>query len=362
MRPTISEIRDAEREGAWQFNWPGADLLNPDVPPGTGFDRTQPQGRRAKVTGLGFNPNTPLTIADLQIGDSGCAKSEFRRVQVYHLLGDINPGRTATRPYSEAIGLATFSSSDQRPRYLHCSLFATGYPRGTGGTPDPPFPEWAIETFKPGIQAGTSFDTPASYPGVPLIPTVKFRVLVSDESGGRYFDVDVMGARSFNFYAFSVTVFVLLKEGGYQVDPTVDASLQEPLGPGVVENAIVGARIVPIFQNQTQNTDHRTVSLDHPGGNSVGRNIPVPPGATRVQLFNTDGGGVPALYTYEFVSGNPFTATDDSNTSVGAIDFIPGLSRTQIYDIPNANQIRVRSGAGATPATQFSAVFEVDSG
>lgn len=356
MRPTIGQIRNADRAGAWKFNWPGADLPNPDASPEV--DRTWPQPRDAKVTALGFDPNTPRSLLDLQVGDAGNGWPSFRRVQVYHLLGEPTPARVAARPYSEAIGLATFKSSDQRPRYLHCSLFATGFPTNAL-VATPPIDADVIEGLAQGIGAGGVFDTPAAYPGVPLIPTVKFRVLVQDESGGRMFDVDVMGARTFNFYAFSVTVFVLLKEGGYQVDPVFPVESQEALGPGIVENAIVGARILPIFQNQTQNTDIRTVTLAHPGG-LEGRNTPIPPGAKRVQIINHDNTTIAGGYRLEFATASPFTVVDASIAGTGAIDLTKGL-RTEILNIPNSNEIRVIGTGALTPASQWSFIYEVDS-
>lgn len=188
--------------------------------------------------------------------------------------------------------------------------------------------------------------------------------MVEDESGGRTYDVDALGTRSMNLFGFAVTVFVLIKEDGYEVDRQqieADPASTTLLGPGLVEQAIVGARIIPIRSNETKNTNNRTVGVDHPGG-ATSRIINIPPGALRVQLFDADPAPVPpAGYSFSFRIANPLAPVDGgAATSVGTIEFEPGESRTIIYDIPNANIIRIDSGAGSPPRI-FNAVFEVTS-
>lgn len=347
-RESISEHRDGHRAEVRQKNIPNCEIPNPSP---ASFDRMRPQAD--KVVALGLAPNYPASFRDLKKGDTGAGSSVFRRTEIYQLLsGSGGAVRVAETPYNRAIGLATMGSTDCRPRYYHVSLFGTGLvlPRVA---PTPPDPISFVETFTAGIPP--SFAPIAASLMVPLVSTTKFRVLIQDESGGRYFDVDVIGTRSFNMYAFSVTVFVLVKDIGFEIDRQVDPV---PLGPGMTEQAIVGSRIIPLRRNDTKNTDTRTIGVDHPGA-GTSFNVPIPPGSRKVQIYSVDGVGPLAVYGFSFRTGS-VVSVDLSNTSVGTISFNPGQSKTSIIDIPNANVIQITSAPGAAAAL-FNFAFEVTS-
>jgi hypothetical protein len=242
--------------------------------------RNQPY--EAKVRSLGLAPNIPKHFWQLLKGDAGAGSSIFRRATLFQQLAA--PGaRTAATMYSKAIQLATMRAKDQRPRYWQVSLLGIGRVIETN-VPIGPVPDDEILRTAPGVAQGEPTVFPVAR-GVPLISTTKFRIMVHDESGQRYFDVDCMGTRSLNLYGWGVTVFALIKEEGYEVDR--QGPEQEQF-VGMLDQAIVGARVLPIRSNFTQNPQNRTVtvSLQPPDQAIV---IPIPPGSKRVQMFCLDG-------------------------------------------------------------------------
>jgi len=178
--------------------------------------------------------------------------------------------------------------------------------------------------------------------------------MVADESGQRFVDVDVLGTRSMNLYGFGVTVFALIKEDGYEIDRQRDDN--PALGPGLLDQSIVGSRIVPIRSNQTQNPCNRTVSIINPAGNFPDTILPIPPGARRVQGY-TDVPGADNVRVY-FAAIDPLDQTSKDGIQ-GTIDFPPTPSaRTDIYDIPNSNAIVIENTVGR-PSRRWTFVFEV---
>ena len=353
-RPTIGQIRAIDRDAVRQFNDNSVYLPNPsaDAP----FDRHNPQTYEQKVYGLGLAPNIPQHFWQLIKGDAGAASSVYRVSELFQRLSDAGE-RSAGTPYSKAIQLATMRSSDQRPRYFHTSLFSVGR---VIWNPDPagitPLPTDQITRFAAGIPAGTTSVSGNTQFGVPQYGTSQFRIMVADESGQRFVDVDVIGTRSMNFYGFGVTVFALIKEDGYEIDRQRDDN--PPLGNGLIDQSVVGARIVPIRRNETKNPNNRTVSIISPAGPAQDTVLPIPPGALRVQGY-VDTPGV--------VSGTVFFAAQDPLDPVskdgiqGVIDFpaAPG-ARTDIYDIPNSNSIVIEN-LGGDPSRVWTFVFEVTS-
>ena len=181
--------------------------------------------------------------------------------------------------------------------------------------------------------------------------------MIHDESGQRFFDVDVIGTRSFSVYAFGVTVFLLVKPPGYEVDEQNPDSLIpiDTAGLGV-EDDIVGARIVPIFTNRTENIQNRTISITI---DSVDRRIiPIPPGARRVQIFSNEPLPEALPWLVQFWTGRGAFA---SRPDLGIIDFQPGQSKTAIIEIPNASAISIGTLINPPPVpTGFTLIFEVE--
>jgi len=352
-RPDIRQIRDMERAEQVALAQPGADIYNPDMPTGEGFDRTQPQGRIAKNEAFGFQVQ-PNRIIDLPPGDAGAGKSMFRRTQVFARL-DAPNNVVAGNPFNRAIGISTHRSSDQRPRFWHVSFFGIGVQR-VANAPVGPLSESDIlsNQLEPIVGA---FPTPRF---VPAVSQLKGRVLIHDESGGRYFDVDVLGHRSFDVYAWAVTTFILVPEGGYEVNTTPGINPQaQAQFEGLVEDSIVAARVVPIAINSTQNEDQRTITTVV--GNAASTRVPIPPGAKTVQVISHEAlAGVPNQgFRIYFDAGDDGTFVGRSD--LGEIDLNPGTRSSDPVFIPNAAQIIFEPVAPPAVSNGWSLVFTVES-
>ena len=230
-------------------------------------------------------------------------------------------------------------------------MFATGRPIANiiNGRP---IPDDKLLEFSAGVPS--NFPTPGSdvARGVPIIPSVKFRVQVFDESGQRYFDVDCIGTRTFNLYGWGVTVFVLVKENGYEVSDSLEP---EQLTGVLLEQAVVGSRVLPIRTNFTENPQNRTVSVLVADRIKV----PIPPGAKEVQVFSTNGPASFANSEIVFAVEDPINPAL-SPTIVGRTGFIeniPGTAYSAVHRIPNANLIEVRRQNPGLPPDGWSFVF-----
>lgn len=358
MTGRIKELRDYARHQALPFQQEDPGIRNPEV---TGLlDKTAPITTEQKALALGFEAVEPKRLLDLPYGDAGCGQSMFRLSHVfYRLNGFEGPGTLAQprfTPYSQAIVLATQRSADQKPRFWNVSIYGTGVrrPGRPPGGADVPLSlsELQSRSFEAIYTRLGGVETDRTTRFVPNVPTCQARILVHDESGGRYVDVDVLGNRSMTVYAFGVTVFLLIKPQGYEVDPTNEA-LNEPIVSEIgYEDDLVGARVLPITTNATENTKQRTITVitDETLGETF---VPIPPGAKTVQVINHDG-PVPAaawtiLFTFNRISGG--------RPDTGVIDMIPGQSRSPVMQIPNAPAISFDAAPG-TPTTQWSLVFE----
>ncbi len=350
-RPSVGQIRNAQRAEVSRFNDPRVTLPNPTAQ--APFDRTEPQPYESKTRALGLAPNVPKHFWQLLKGDAGPGSSVFRRASLFQLLAA--PGeRVSSTPFIKPIQIATMRSSDQRPRYFQVSLFSVGR-IFEAGFPITPAPNEQITRFAPGIPQTVIPVVGNVARGVPLVSTTKFRIMVADESGQRFFDVDVIGSRTVNVYAFGVTVFALIKDEGYEIDRQTDTN---PALNGMVDQSIIGARIIPIRSNQTQNPNNRTVTISHPGG--AVRNlvlVPIPPGAKTVQVRCLDGALAFRTYTVSFIDADPLSpGASGAVGGQGIIDPDPAKAASSIYRIPNSNLI---SFANNVPAPSlWSIVFE----
>lgn len=278
---------------------------------------------------FGFSER-PYNINDIAPGDAAAGLSRYRRGKFFTQLATIDSEgapvvSAAELVWNRAIGIATDRSSDMRPRFFHVSFFGNGVIR------EVPFGSTVSPLSPAEIQS-------ASNAG-PSISLLRGRVLIQDESGGRFFDVDTMGTRSFSIYAFAVTVFILLPQApdGTQLGQEVDQ--QDPgqtlIGtPGTVEDAYCSARVIPVFQNATQIVDNitRTVQVPADGTNF----IEIPPGTTRVQIRSSfDRTAVPADYSIGFSIAPTLTAAN----AMGQIFMIPGTVETDTIEVPNSKFI-----------------------
>lgn len=358
----IKEFREYQRLLALQYQQEDPGIRNPQV---SGMlDKTTPITSEEKALALGFEATGPKRWLDLPPGDAGCGESMFRLSHTfYQLNGNINPfglpglDRPAFAPYSRAIAIATQRSADQKPRYWHISIYGIGVRRPGSRDPQSPLSLSELESRKfesiYALTAGTETDLTPRF--IPSIPTCQARILVHDESGGRYVDVDVLGTRSMSVYGFGATVFLLIKPIGYEVDPS-NTGNNEPLESEIgFEDDLVGARILPVKTNTTQNRSQRTITVITVASGGTRTSVPIPPGALTVQVFNHDSPATAALWSIVF---NYNRIAPGIRSDLGFIDMIPGLSRSRVIEIPNAPAIQFGS-APNNPPTQWSIVFEV---
>ncbi len=358
------DLRDRQRREVQRFNDNGIFLSNPQASPG--FDRHKPISSAHKALAFGMEATAPKRLYELPCGDAGAGQTVYRKIHAFFDLGPPNALRVGASNFTQALPITTMRSADQRPKYWHISIYGFGVRRpAEGGAPIAPltagemtslqFEQYFVET-PPGTFV------PLSPRFVPSVNTSQARVLVHDESGGRFFDVDVIGTRSFTVYGWGATVFLLVKPGGYEVDSQNPGANRDLTGNGVgVEDDLVGARVVGVFTNRTENTQNRSLSItidpSNFGAQQLARIIPIPPGARRVQIFST----LPtpaALWRADFYYGRALGAL---RPDIGRIDFNAGQSRTSIIDIPNAPSIALTpTNPAITPITSFSLVFEVE--
>jgi len=344
IRPEPMETSEVE-----VINRKGMYMDNPvQEPP---FDRMRPRPWQDRQRGLGFAMR-PFNINDIAPGDAASGLSQFRRGKFFTQLATVDDAglpiiAASDLVWNRAIGMATGRSSDTRPRFFHISFFGNGVIRDVppGGNIVSPLPP-------SGIQGASNLG--------PSVSLLRGRVLIQDESGGRFFDVDTLGTRSFSIYAFAVTVFILLPESpnGTQLGFEVDQQNpdQNILGvSGTVEDSFCAARVIPIFQNATQITDNITGSVTVPAGGTGA--IEIPPGTTQVQLRTTTGvGPLPADYAIAFSVAPTLTAAN----AMGLIFMIPGLLETETIEVPNAKFITFIDSVVAPLERTWIATFTVE--
>ncbi|MHC4433708.1 MAG: hypothetical protein ACYTBS_17855 [Planctomycetota bacterium] len=350
------DIRDMERATAKRFNENGVYLPNPTADPS--FDRHKPIPSDQKARAFGMEPVSPKRLFDLPRGDSGAGQSVFRRSHVFYSMG--GPGRAASQNYDSALAIITNRSSTQTARYFHVSVYGFGVRRPFRGQPQLPLTvaELQDRQFEQ-IYLDDGPQTPLSPRFIPSVCTCQARIMVHDESGQRFYDVDVIGNRSMNVYAWGVSVFLMVKGDGYEVDEQNQDSIRPIDGPDDigVEDDLVGARVLPVFSNITDNVQNRTITItiDPDDSPFIRRIIPIPPGSRKVQIFSNE--PLPETsWEVEFWTGR---ATIGTRPDLGTINWIPGQSKTDLLEIPNASAIAIRAVAPAA-VTGFNLVFEVE--
>jgi len=361
---SIKKVRNLQRATVKALNDPRVYLDNPDIQPA--FDRSSPIPSDQKAYALGFEPTSPKRRYQLPVGDTGAGQTVYRRAQLFYSLGisgiPLFANRVSGAPYSKSIGIATLRSISNRPTYFHISVYGTGTRRPSTGIPLRPLTETVIESQQfeaiyREVAPGIFVDITPRF--IPNVPTCQARIMVHDESGQRFFDVDVIGTRSFNVYAWGVTVFLLLKENGQEVDFQNPDSIVLQDGNDIgVEDDIVGARIVPVIQDKTENIQNRTITVRiDPITLGVDTVVPIPPGARTVQIISHEPQPDPADWSIRFVYNRISSVV---RNDVGTINLNAGQSRSTIIKIPNAPAIAFRPLDDALPPTAFSLVFEVD--
>lgn len=360
-------IRDIERDQVRRLNDNGVYLPNPQA--GPSFDKHAPIPSTQKALAFGMEPTEPKRLFELPRGDAGAGQTVYRKIHAFYslvpepTLPPAPPGAVGRSNYTKALPIITMRSANQNPKYWHVSLYGIGVRRPASAVPQLPLTDDEIKSAQFEqyfVETPPGTFVPLSPRFVPSVPTAQARIMVHDESGQRFFDADIIGNRSFSLYGFGVTVFLLVKEDGYEVNFQNPDSLIPLTGnAGGVEDDLIGARVVGLFSNRTESIQNRTLSVSidpaATGPNAV--IIPVPPGSRKVQIF-TDPTPVVADWRLEFYYGR---ALDSGAPGVGVIDINAGQAKTDIIDIPNAPSIAIRPlNPGATPITNFFLVFEVE--
>lgn len=294
---------------------------------------------RSRPKQFGFRER-PKNFNDLDVGEAGAGVSQFRRAQFFSRVFPPLPAASADLIFDIPIAIATARSADTRPRFWHVSFFATS---SLSDASNPPLVESGI--------VGTG----------PTATVLKGRVMVYDESGGRYFDVNIHGTSSFSFYGWGVTTFILLPSlngvaQGSEVDAINPGATPTFPDGGIAENTMATGRIIPTFQNVTQITDQatRTVSVGS-GGTGF---IQIPPGSRFVRIrANTIGAVIPLPATYR-ISFEYATGGVDAS-SVGRISMLPGRLESARVAVPNATFLSFVSPPGG-PAIDWVATFIVE--
>lgn len=314
-------------------------LPNPNPAP---FDRKKMPRSRAEAFGF---QERPENINDLEVGNAGAGVSSFRRAQFYSRIAG-NPDNADEFVYDIPVPIATARSADTRPRFFHVSFFGVSAISGDlAAPPGPPLSESQILTT-----AGVA----------PTSTVLKGRVQVYDESGSRFFDVNIHGTSSFSFYGWGVSTFILLPslngvKQGSEVDVQNLSNLQ--LLPGVIENTLATGRIIPIFQNATQITDQITRTTVTPSGAVGGfSSIPIPPGSRAVRIranIGTAPGDLNPGYEINFAVA-PLALRP---LSMGRISILPGTVQSALVTVPNATHIVFRAVNPADPEVEWIATF-----
>lgn len=344
-RLSISQVRDLERAQQRQFNESQVGLPNPSR--NAPFDKMEQLGREAKNEAFGFQVQ-PERLIDLPPGDAGAGKSVYRRTHIFaRLNASTAPSApVAGNPFDKAIGMATYRSSDCRPRFWHISFFGIGVQRVANNVPLDPLSNNEILSQQLDPVDNNILPTGRF---VPAISQMKGRIMAFDESGQRFYDVDVLGNRSLDIYAWGVTAFILAPGNNYAGVPEQSAYevntqnggtvVPQTQLEGLVEDSLIGVRIMPIVINSTQNTENRTITVVTPGGAGVvdPTRVPIPPGTLRVQVLCHDGPLVAPLYTLQFDAGDDGTFLGRSD--LGLLEFNPTQARTDLMLVPNCAQI-----------------------
>lgn len=317
------------------------------------IDRKKMSAFRPQQFGFRARPNNvfgfqfrPQNVNELVVGDAGAGVSQFRRAQFFSRIIGVGPETADQFIYDNPIGIATARSGDTRPRFWHVSFFAVS---ALSVSTDPPLTEGQILSTARGTPTNT---------------VLKGRIQVYDESGSRFFDVNIHGNVSYSFYAWGVTTSILLPsldgvQQGFEVNAQdLEATPTFPSGPA--ENTLATGRIIPVFQNATQYTDQVTRTAVAPSGAAGGfAFIPIPPGSTFVRIRANIGvapGDLSAGYNINFavvpVAGRP--------PALGRISLLPGTLESADVAVPNATFIVFAPDDVGDPEVEWVAVFTVE--
>ena len=358
-RPDISQVRNLERANTLALRDPRVYLPNPDTD--APFDRSRPQSREARAEAFGFQQQ-PDRLIDLPPGDAGAGQSMYRRTHMFSRLDNPATSSVGGNPMDKAIGMATYRSSDCRPRFWHISFFGIGIQRVGNAVALQPLSSSEIlsQQLLPTVTGAVSS---ADY--IPAITQLKGRVMVFDESGQRFYDVDIMGNRSLDVYAWGVTAFILApgnfgsvpEQSAYEVNRGSGGGLPQTGLAGLVEDSLIGVRIVPIAVNSTQNSENRTITVIT--NNVDVTRVPIPPGTRKVQVISHEAAAIAGTYLITFDAGTDGTFAGSS--TLGILNINAGESKSDQVLVPNSAQLLFTPPGGLAASHGWSIIFTVES-
>lgn len=283
-----------------------------------------------------MQPQEPYgeALIDRPLGDAGAGLPQFRTTQFFWQVHSSALG-APPNPLLNPVVLASARSYDRRIRFWHVAFCGRDTIRDVGPVETTPlqFPD-----LVPGLRNGPIQST-----------AIKARLEIQDECGRRFEDIDVLGNRMLEIYAWAVKVYALIPTDGYEVSQVAPEN-NEALN-GVVADSIFGAQISPIAVNGTQVPDKLTRIVNITGASTV--LVATPPGACTVQIHSASA-VVPPI-GIQFDTGAPVGSTAAS--SLGAITIPAGETATGQLFIPNALFIRFSSvGAAGT----FTVVYTIE--
>jgi hypothetical protein len=135
-----------------------------------------------------------------------------------------------------------------------------------------------------------------------------------------------------------------------------EVNAQNPLttpigGPGLVEDSIFSARIIPSFQNASQIVDNITLSVNVPSGGEAF--VEIPPGASQLNILQISG-VLPINNTIQFSANNTLLPTP-TQAGAGLINIADPFIR-----VPNAKFVVFRNTGPVFGASSFTLQFTVE--
>jgi hypothetical protein len=124
---------------------------------------------------------------------------------------------------------------------------------------------------------------------------------------------------------------------------------------GLVENAIIGVRIIPIVIASLGEPENRTITALTNATDPT--RVPIPPGTRKLQIINHDNAAAAALFDITFDSGND--GSFPGNSTQGVININAGETKSDVILVPNCVQV-IFTPQLLAAATAWSLIFSVD--
>lgn len=272
------------------------------------------------------------TRNEITVGDAAAGQPASAQKQ---LFGSYGPIGGPLNVYDKVITMATSSPCDDcRPRLWHVNFYGEEI-MDANAVPQLP--------ITPGGMG-------SSVSRVPFPTQIQGRIQIQDASGGRFFDVDVMGTRMIEVVASSVSAYALMPSNFYEVPQVQRIGVVLETRNGYVSNSQFSVSIVPVATNASQNTDIISRRLPLTLIDPV--EIITPPGSKRVSI-QAPTAALAAATAANFTVGGGATIP----FSLGTIIWPAGSSNTGLINMPNSYSIVIIPPA--VPIT-YTLTYEIE--